>query len=163
MTVGSSVALPSTLTRRNLALDHGVLLAFQLLHLGLQAGDDLLALIGSLCQLFLDLLVKRYVSLENFDLLSHLVMCLDELLRILRLIIKLCRQLMILENGQSCLSLELFVVEGHQVRLCLFDLEVHFFSQLFDILDFLELSLVDLYHAFFLLSFVLDLKRRDSI
>ena len=70
---------------------------------------------------------------------------------------------MILENGQSCLSLELFVVEGHQVRLSLFDFEVHFFSQLFDILDFLELSLVDLYHAFFLLGLVLDLKRRDSI
>ena len=70
---------------------------------------------------------------------------------------------MVLENCQSCLSLELFVVEGHQVRLCLFDLEVHFFSQLFDILDFLELSFVDLYHAFFLLSLVLDLKRRDSI
>ena len=89
MPVGSScVSLPSALTRRNLlALDHGVLLAFQLLHFSLEASDDLLALIGSLCQLFLDLLVKRYVSLENFDLLSHLVMCLDKLLRILRLIV----------------------------------------------------------------------------
>ena len=165
MPVGSScVSLPSALTRRNLlALDHGVLLAFQLLHFSLKAGDDLLALIGSLSQLFFDLFVERYIPLEYFNLLSHLVMCLDELLRILRLIVQLRRQLMILENGQSCLSLELFIVEGHQVCLSLFDLEVHFFGQLFHILNFFKFSFVDLYHAFFLFGLVLNLKRRNSI
>ena len=165
MSVGSrTVALPSTFTHRNLlTLDHGVLLAFQLLHLSLESSNDLLALIGPFGQLFLDLLVKRYVSLKYFNLLSHLIMSFDELLGILRLIVQLRRQLMVLENGQSCLSLKLFIVEGHQVRLSLFDFEVHLLSQLFHILDFLKLSFIDLYHAFLLLGLVLDLKCRDSI
>ena len=103
--------------------------------------------------------MERYVPLEYFNLLSHLVMCLNKLLSILRLVVQLRRQLMILENGQSCLSLELFIIEGHQVRLSLFDFEVHFLSQLFHIFDFLELSFIDLYHAFLFLGLVLDLKR----
>ena len=131
--------------------------------MSLKAGDDLLALIGSLGQLFLDLLMERYVSFENFNLLSHLVMCLNELLRVFRLIVQLSRQLVILEYGESCLSLELFIVEGHQVRLSLLDLEVHLLSQLLHVFNFLELSLIDLNHAFLLLLLVLDLKCRDSI
>ena len=90
-------------------------------------------------------------------------MCLNELLCIFRLVVQLSRQLVVLKYGESCLSLELFIVEGHQVCLCLFDLEVHFLSQLLYVLDFLEFSLVDLYHAFLLLLLVLDLKRRNSI
>ena len=131
--------------------------------MSLQACDDFLAFIGSLGQLFLDLLVKRYVSLEHFNLLSHLVVRLDELLRIFRLVVQLCRQLVILENGETCLSLELLIVESHEVRLRLFDLEVHFLSQLLYVFDFLELSLVDLDHAFLLLGLVLYFESRDSV
>ena len=109
------------------------------------------------------MLVKRYVSLEHFNLLSHLVVRLDELLRIFRLVVQLCRQLVILENGETCLSLELLIVESHEVRLRLFDLEVHFLSQLLYVFDFLELSLVDLDHAFLLLGLVLYFESRDSV
>lgn len=121
----------------------------------------LLRLIGALSKLFLDLLVKRDIALQDLDLLCHLIVRLNQVLRVFRLIVELGRQLMVLQDGQSRLSLELLIVERHQVSLSLLDFKVHLLSQLLDVLDLLELCLVDANHAFAFLSLVLHLKRGD--
>ena len=54
---------------------------------------------------------------------------------------------MILQNSQSCLSLKLLVVQGHQVSLSLLDFEVHLLCQLLYILNLFKLGLVDPNHA----------------
>ena len=95
----------------------------------------LLRLIGALSKLFLDLLVKRDIALQDLDLLCHLIVRLNQVLRVFRLIVELGRQLMVLQDGQSRLSLELLIIERHQVSLSLLDFKVHLLSQLLDVLD----------------------------
>ena len=139
-------------------LNESVLLPLQLLNLALEPGDDFLRLVRSLRQLLFYLLVQRDVALQDLNLLGHLVMSLHELLCVLGLIVKLGCQLVVLQDGQSCLRLELFIVEGHQVSLRFLHLEVHLLRQLLHVLDLLKLSLVDPDHAFALLLLVLDFK-----
>ena len=90
-------------------------------------------------------------------------MSLHELLGVLGLIVKLGCQLVVLQDGQSCLCLKLFIVEGHQISLRFLHLEVHLLRQLLHVLDLLELGLVDLDHAFALLLLVLDFQVRNLL
>lgn len=92
------------------------------------------------------------VPLEHFDLLEHFVVRLNQLLRILRLVVQLGRQLVVLQNSQPRLSLQLLVIERHQISLGLLHLEIHLFRQLFDVFDLFKLSFVDSDHAFLLVG-----------
>ena len=104
--------------------------------------------------------MKGDVTLENLNLLRHFVMRADKLLGILRLVVQLGCQLMILENGETSLGLQLFVIQSHQVCLSLFHLEVHLLCQFLHIFDFFELCFIDCNHALLLLALVLDLEPR---
>ena len=105
--------------------------------------------------------MKRNVALQYLDLLGHLVVRLNQILRVLRLIVKLGRQLVVLQDSESRLRLKLLVIERHQVGLSLLDFEVHLLSQLLDILDLLKLGLVDANHAFTLICLISHLKLGD--
>lgn len=108
---------------------------------------------GSLSKLLLHLFVDLDLTLVSLDLRLHLVVLEDEDLRLLRLMLKFSGQLMVLQNGQVRRSLQLLVVHGEQVCLGLFDVKEHLLSQLFCLLDAIELLLVDLLKAQGFLSF----------
>ena len=101
----------------------------QLLNLLFESFDNLLAEMASLCQLLFNLFVDLDVAFECLDLSLHLIVFVYELLSLLRLVFKLCRQLVILEDRKPCSGLKLLVVEGQQVCLRLFDLVEHLFSE----------------------------------
>ena len=63
-----------------------------------------------------------------------------------------------MQDGQSGLRLELFIVKSHQVCLRFFHLEVHLFGEFLHVLYLLEFSFVDPDHAFTLLLLLLDLQ-----
>ena len=63
-------------------------------------------------QLLFDFLVDLSLSLERFNLLLHLVVFDDQELGLLGLMLKLCCQLMVLENREASCCLELLVVES---------------------------------------------------
>ena len=90
-------------------------------------------------------------------------MRLHQLLRVFRLVVELCGQLMILQDGEACLCLKLLVVESHKIGLRLLNLEVHLLRQFLDILNLLELFLVDLNHARLLFIFELLLQGCNHI
>lgn len=86
-------------------------LVLQLLVFDLQSLDDLLAEVGSLGELLLDLLVDGDVPVECVDLLLHLVVLGQELLGLLRLVLQLVRQLVILQDRQPRRRVLLVVVQ----------------------------------------------------
>ena len=106
--------------------------------------DHFLAEVASLGELLLDLLVDLDLALVRLDLRLHLVVLEDEDLGLLRLVLKLGRQLMVLEDSQMRGCLQLLVVHGQKVRLCLLDVEEHLFAQLLSLFYPIELLLVDL-------------------
>ena len=106
--------------------------------------DHFLAEVASLGELLLDLLVDLDLALVRLDLRLHLVVLEDEDLGLLRLVLKLGRQLMVLEDSQMRGCLQLLVVHGQQVCLCLLDVEEHLFAQLLSLFYPIELLLVDL-------------------
>ena len=105
--------------------------------------------------------MKRNVSLQHLDLFEHLVVSLDQSLSVLRLVVELSRQLVVLQDSESRLSLQLLIIECHKVCLGLFDFIVHLFSQLFDVLDMLKFSLVNSNHTLSLVSLELNFKLGD--
>jgi len=105
--------------------------------------------------------MKRNVSLQTFYLLGHLVMSLYQILRVLRLVFQLSRQLVVLQDSESRLRLKLLVIECHQVGLSLLHFEVHLLCQLLHVLDLLELGLVDANHALTLISLILYFELSD--
>ena len=104
----------------------------------------------SLCQLLLDFLVDLDISLESLNLNLILVILVQEALGLLALVLKFSGQLLVLEDGQSCGSLQLLIVQSKQVGLGLFDLEQHLLPQLFSGLDLLKHFLVNFSHPFLL-------------
>ena len=94
-------------------------------------------------------------------MLRHLVVRLHQILRILRLIVKFSSKLMVLQDSEPGLSLQLLIVECHQICLSLLNFEIHLFGQFFHIFDLFKLSLVDANHSFAFLSLVLDFESSD--
>lgn len=113
----------------------------QFAHLLLQLFDDFLAKMRPLCQFLLHLFVNLYVPLQGFDLLLHLVVFEEQLLRLLALVLELRGELMVLQNRQPRRGLQLLVIEGKQIRLGLLDLEQHLLPQLLGGLDLLSFLL----------------------
>uniref|UniRef100_A0A7S3MM06 Uncharacterized protein n=1 Tax=Favella ehrenbergii TaxID=182087 RepID=A0A7S3MM06_9SPIT len=121
--------------------------ASSLLHLRqllLEPLDDLLAKVGSLCQLLLDFFVDLDFALVSLNLLLHLVVFEDQNFGLFRLMLELGRQLMILQDRQMRRRLQLLVVHREQVRLCLFYIEKHLLAQLLCLLYTIEFFLIDL-------------------
>lgn len=118
----------------------------------LETLDDLLAEVGPFGELLFDFLVDLNLPLVGFDLLLHLVVLVNQNFSLLRLMLQLCRQLVILQDGQMRGCLQLLVVHRQQVRLRLFDVEEHFLAQLLRLLYPVEFFLVDLLkaHGFFI-------------
>ena len=134
-----------------------------MLNLPLEASDHFLRFVSSLGQLLFYLLVQGDVALQDFDLLRHLVMRLHELLCVFGLVVELSRQLVVLQDGQSGLRLELFIIECHQVCLSFLHLEIHLLGEFLHVLDLLKLSFVDPDHAFALLLLLLDFQVSDLL
>ena len=74
-------------------------LLFQLLDLLLEALDDLLAEMRAFREFLLNLFVNLDIAFERLNLSLHLVVLEEQLLSLLRLVLKLSRQLVVLENG----------------------------------------------------------------
>lgn len=102
-------------------------------------------------KLLLNLLVKGDVALESINLFLHLVILGQKLLRLLRLVLQFSGQLMVLEDGQARSSVQLLIVESHQVGLGFFYLVVHFLTQFLNSVDLCTLTIVDFDHSFLLL------------
>ena len=66
---------------------------------------------------------------------------------------------MILQDSKPGLSLQLLIVESHEVGLRLLDLKVHLFGQFLHILDLFKLSLIDSNHTLLLVILKLGLQR----
>ena len=90
--------------------------------------DHFLEEMRPLRQLLLDLLVDVYIFLQCLDLLAEIVVLDKQTLRLLRLELKLLRQLSILHDGQPRRCLLLLIVHGAQVRLSLLDFDEHLHS-----------------------------------
>ena len=133
-------------------------IGLELFDLLLQSLDDLLAEVGPLGQLLLDLLMDLDIPLESVDLCLHLAVLVEQLLGLLRLVLELSGQLMVLQDGQPGGGLQLLVVQRQQVGLGFLDLVKHLLSELFGGLDLLPLFLVDLgvFHLDLLLKFPLE-------
>ena len=97
----------------------------QFLHFLLQPLDHFLAEVRALGKLLLDLLVDFDLPLVSLNLSLHLVVLEDEDLSLLGLVLQLCRQLMILQDGQVCRCLQLLVIHGEQIGFGLFDVKKH--------------------------------------
>lgn len=76
-----------------------MLLLLEILNLLLETLDDFLAEMRALRKLFLNLFVDFDIALERLYLSLHLVVLEQELLSLLRLILKLGCQLMVLQNS----------------------------------------------------------------
>ena len=86
-------------------------LLFVLLHLGVQLGDHFLTEVRSFCEFVLDLLVNLNVLLQANDLLSHLVILVEQSLSLFRLELQLARELVVLLNGQLRCVFQLGFIE----------------------------------------------------
>ena len=87
-------------------------LVLQLLVFDLQSLNNLLAEVGSLGELLLDLFVNSDISVECINLLLHLVIFGQKLLGLFRLILQLISQLVILQDRKSRRRVLLVVVQG---------------------------------------------------
>lgn len=142
-------------------LYHCVFLSLESFDFSFEPSDLFLTFVGSLSELLFDLLVKGDVPLQHLYLLGHLVVRVDQLVRILRLVVELGGQLVVLQDRESSLRLQLLVVQGHKVRLSFLHFEVHLLGKFLDVGDLIELLLIDFNHALFLLLCVEHLKSSD--
>ena len=132
-----------------------LLLVLEVGHSLLESLNDSLAVVRALGQLLLHFLMDVDIAAQRLNLLLVLVVLHQELLRLLRLELELCRQLRVLQNGQPRRGLQLLLVKSQQVSLGLLDLKEHLFPELLGGLDLLALLGSDLLVA--LLDLILQL------
>lgn len=75
----------------------------------------------------LNFFVNLNVSFDFVDLGTHFVICEQQLLSLLGLMIQLSGQLVILQDGESCCGLQLLIIESQQIGFGFFDFVLHFF------------------------------------
>ena len=123
--------------------------------------DDFLAEVGTFGQLLFNLFVDLNLALVGLDLRFHLVVLEYENLSLFRLMLQLCRELVVLQDRQMRSRLQLLVVHSQQIRLRFFYVEQHFFAQLFGLFDAVELFLIDLFQTQLVLGLKFLLKKLE--
>ena len=78
-----------------------------------------------LCQLTLNRLMQLDIPLQRVDLILHLVVLGQQLLRLLGLVVELGGQLVVLQGGEAGGCVDLFFVQGSQISLGFLDLVLH--------------------------------------
>ena len=78
-----------------------------------------------LCQLTLNRLMQLDIPLQRVDLILHLVVLGQQLLRLLGLVVELGGQLVVLKGGEAGGRVDLFFVQGSQISLGFLDLVLH--------------------------------------
>jgi len=96
------------------------------------------------------------VPLESGDLRLHFRGLVKKLLSLLRLVFKLSRQLMVLQDRQPSGGLELLIIQSQEISFGLFNLVKHFFSEFLSSLDSFPLFVINFFELVLLLSFKLD-------